>query len=1101
MTDPREPPDPTLETTTPPTGGSGSVPPAGAAGSGSPATEPPPTPATASGVAGGFAPPGYAILGELGRGGMGVVYRAWDRTLRREVAIKVAHGGAGPDSKGLARLRREATAAAQLRHPGIVAVHEGGVHEGRPYLVLELVEGAESLEAALRRAPLAPREVARVVREVALALAHAHERGVVHRDVKPENVLLERDGRARLVDFGLARDESATERLTTTGELLGTPAYMAPEQVRGDPAELGPATDVYGLGGILYRALTGRPPFRASSAPALLKQVLFDAPVRPRRLAPGVHADLETIALRCLAKEPGWRYREAAGVAEDLRRFLNGEPILARPVSALERLGLRLRRHGRWLVALVLGAALAAGGTAAGLRGWEDARRREARQRRLAEVEAALEAARGRPLPAGSAEERAVLEALARDPGPEVAARLEGELRGLTAAIGSALRASYSSVQDDPPRLEGLDGAVEAWLAREPGAPLGSATARLLGEAGRRLEARADEGRPAALRPAPARVRVLLASAQEAALGPQGAQRVRLVCEALARAGGAAQAPALVRYLAAEEDDLRAATAAEALCLLSPRGAAAHIGPVLGRAREIGTRAFQERVARLLDPLGERASVEGHVLRGVIALGGGDPAGAVAALGSALTLEPDHAEALGLRALARRELGDLGGAIADADRALELDPGQVKARMARAGARLRRGEARAAIADVESAVALAPFSPEALLLRGEARLVVGEPDRAGADFQRALELDPRSTSAWLAVGALRRSQGDGEGALQAFTRALELDPQLATAWLERGTVRALGGDLDAAMTDITRAIELRPGHAPAWSNRADVRRRRGDAAGALADLTRALELDPRDAPAHCNLGLTRLGQGQVQAAIRDLDRALELDPRLVPAWLARGTARRSAGDLAGAIADLSSAIALAPGYPGAWFNRGNARRMSGDLDGAEADYSRSIELDGAMPDAWRSRGVVREQRGDLAGALADFGRAIELAPRFALAWSNRAWCRESAGDPGGALEDCTRALELDPRLAPTRALRARLRTRAGDLTEALADYDLALEHRPGLLDARAGRGLLRLRLGDRAGARGDLERYLAAAPPGHPDLEEARRALLALAGE
>jgi tetratricopeptide (TPR) repeat protein/tRNA A-37 threonylcarbamoyl transferase component Bud32 len=286
----------------------------------------------------------YALVRELGKGGMGIVYEAFDTVLRRKVAIKMILDPTRATEESLERFRREAQASARFRHEGIVELYEVGRHEGKPYLVMELIEG-ENLEAFLRREKVPPRRMAEIVRGVALALAHAHERRVLHRDVKPVNVLLDHEGKPHLTDFGIARDEGATAQITVTGDVLGTPAYMAPEQARGSPNAQGPHTDIYALGGLLYRGLVGRPPFQATNAPALLYKVMTQEPVAPSRVNAAVHRDLETITLRCLAKEPVRRYPTAGTVAEDLRRFLEGEPILARPTGPLERAFLAAKRH------------------------------------------------------------------------------------------------------------------------------------------------------------------------------------------------------------------------------------------------------------------------------------------------------------------------------------------------------------------------------------------------------------------------------------------------------------------------------------------------------------------------------------------------------------------------------------------------------------------------------------------------------------------------------------------------------------------------------------------------------------------------------------
>jgi serine/threonine protein kinase len=319
----------------------------------------------------------YELLGELGRGGMGVVYRARQLGLGRVVALKMILAGddAGPHER--ARFRAEAEAAARLAHPNIVQIHEVGEHEGRAFLSLEYVEGG-SLEALLSGKPWPARESGHLVETLARAMQHAHEHGIVHRDLKPANVLLAGVGSRpdnflplaprllipKIADFGLARrlwnqsaERPAALDLTAAGAILGSPAYMAPEQAAGDGRQVGPAADVYALGAILYELLTGRPPFSATSALETLERVRTREPLPPGKLLPGLPRDIETICLKCLHKEPGRRYLSAAALADDLGRFLRGEPIQARPIPAWEKAWKWARR--RPVMAALLAALVA----------------------------------------------------------------------------------------------------------------------------------------------------------------------------------------------------------------------------------------------------------------------------------------------------------------------------------------------------------------------------------------------------------------------------------------------------------------------------------------------------------------------------------------------------------------------------------------------------------------------------------------------------------------------------------------------------------------------------------------------------------------------
>jgi hypothetical protein len=308
--------------------------------------------------------PGYLLGGELGQGGMGVVYKAVQRRLQRVVALKMAHGGPRVPPENLQRFRAEAAAVARLQHPNIVQVYEVGEHEGVPFFSLEFVDGP-TLARRLAGTPQPGRAAAGLVEVLARAVHVAHQHGVVHRDLKPGNILLAPPaleagrggldspvehlyGVPKIADFGLAKrlDEDAGQ--TNTGDFVGTPGYSSPEQAGGQGQAVGPATDVHALGVILYEMLTGRPPFLAENALETLRQVAEEEAVPPRRLRRSVPRDLEVICLKCLAKDPKRRYASALALAEDLRRYLDGGSIEARPLGPVERLR---RWCGRYPVA------------------------------------------------------------------------------------------------------------------------------------------------------------------------------------------------------------------------------------------------------------------------------------------------------------------------------------------------------------------------------------------------------------------------------------------------------------------------------------------------------------------------------------------------------------------------------------------------------------------------------------------------------------------------------------------------------------------------------------------------------------------------------
>lgn len=327
----------------------------------------------------------YTLLGEIARGGMGVVYRARQESLNRTVAITVLPGAAFASEAFRARFQREAETGARLHHPGIVAIHEIGETSGQPFIAMEFIEG-RSLAERLQESRLASAPAARLVRGVALAVAHAHSMGVAHRDLKPSNILLAENDRPILTDFGLAHFLEADGACGLSVDLTGTPPYLPPERLSGNGSPNDTAGDIYGLGAVLYHCLTGRPPFQADSLAALLAAVSAGDPVPPRRLNHSVPKDLETICLKCLAHSPAARYGKAAGVAEELDRFLLGQPILARPLSPAVHFLRTLHRHplSAALAMALLFSILA--GTFVSLLGWSSARKSEAAARAIAET-------------------------------------------------------------------------------------------------------------------------------------------------------------------------------------------------------------------------------------------------------------------------------------------------------------------------------------------------------------------------------------------------------------------------------------------------------------------------------------------------------------------------------------------------------------------------------------------------------------------------------------------------------------------------------------------------------------------------------------------
>jgi WD40 repeat protein/tRNA A-37 threonylcarbamoyl transferase component Bud32 len=425
------------------------------------------SPGTAAGDARDAFPeiPGCEILSELGRGGMGVVYKARQVRLNRLCALKIALPGNHPGAVARARFLAEAKVIARFRHPNVVQIYGLGEHEGLAYFEMEYIEGG-SLARWIDGTPWAPEPAARLVAVLARAIGDAHRLGIVHRDLKPANVLLTDDGAPKVVDFGLAKSLEAYSNLTSSGAFIGTPSYAAPEQAEGQ--SVGPAADIYALGAIFYHLLTGRPPFQAATVLGTLEQVRSADPVPPSRLQPGLPRDVETIALKCLKKDPHRRYADAAALAEDLDRFTAGRPILAQPTGAAERLRKWARR--RPAVAALSAAVAAVTLLGIALVAWQW-RRAEAR---AADEAAATRTAQRALLVAADREARLTLhQALALCDQGEVG-------RGLSWLARALERASEAGAEslDRPIRINLADW--EGQLSRSPRLPLMRHTAAIL---------------------------------------------------------------------------------------------------------------------------------------------------------------------------------------------------------------------------------------------------------------------------------------------------------------------------------------------------------------------------------------------------------------------------------------------------------------------------------------------------------------------------------------------------------------------------------------------------------------------------------------------
>jgi serine/threonine-protein kinase len=831
--------------------------------------------------------PGYEVETVLGRGGVGVVYKARQNALERTVALKMLLAGPFAGSQERERLRRETAALACLRHPNIVPVYDAGEVEGRPYFTMEFVEGG-SLAQKLSGTPQPARQAAALVTTLAEAVQVAHQGGIVHRDLKPANILLTADGTPKIADFGLARRLEGGAGLTQSGVPMGTPSYMAPEQARGQARATGPAVDVYALGALLYELLTGRPPFRAETPAETVRQVIDQEPVPPARFNAKVPRDLETICLKCLQKDPGKRYVTAAQLGADLGRFLRHEPIQARPTGRVEHFARWVRRRpaAAGLLAAVVVLVLV-GGIGAGLqyRQWAAARDNQAQTDQ--EAHGVLEGARGPLMEGWQAQDLAKLTAALAEGNRAVGIARSG---AASAAVRQEAEAFRADADDRLGRAKKNRALREAVL--DVAAPQ-EAGASALDEADRRAapaQPSVDEQYAAAFRrwgldvdgTPEAQVVARLAAEPDAVVGELIAaldgwmlERRRLnrpeaqwrrlfrVAEQLDRS----EPHRWLRTLLVGESPPRAASVA-GLVGTGP------FWPALWElARGDDWRQLRE-VRKEIDP--RTGPVLTVVLLAQAYAAVGDAAGAEQVLREAATTRPDEVvllDALG-KLLERQGRARLGNAIEYYRAARALGPHLGIALSAVLISDRRTEEAEGVLRDLLRQQQETPMLYNLLGVCLDAQKKHGE---AEAAYRKAIDLAPDWADAHYNLGMCLEDQQKHEAAEAACRRAIELRPDWADAHYCNGNALARQKKFAAAEAAFRTVLDLRPDWAGAYYNLGNALAGQGEPGAAEAAYRKAIDLKPDFALAHNNLGLTLIQQQKTgaEAAFR---KAIDLKP-------------------------------------------------------------------------------------------------------------------------------------------------------------------------------------------------------------------------------
>lgn len=1010
----------------------------------------------------------YQVLQELGRGGMGVVYKVYDPLLGRAVALKMLLHGQAPQEDGIdvARFLREAKATARLRHPNIVSLYDIGEENDAHFFTMDIVEGGSLAEAAKRS--LTIRQAIQIMIKVGNAIHYAHSEGIIHRDLKPANIMLTKDGEPKVMDFGLAKFKQESKKLSQSGMIIGTVAYMPPEQIVGSHQDVDERSDVYALGAILYELLTGSLPIPGNNFEEFVYKVLYSDPLPPTQIKPHLPRGIERVCLKSLEKNKDWRYQNAMEFVDDLLRFSRGEKTRAQAVQVSIEVRRLVKHHRKTAIViglLVLAVVVALAGTVV----WHSISARHElqsllanKQKILAHVPRAVELSKKFSLAdkAGQTLEPHVLSAVEDSLQKCMEARAYLEQARILAPGHDQIKRDFFQLDQEAASLALLmNNYFLAELFFTHCLTLGYEKEFLASMS--QLKSRKTEIARLQIK----RVEEIMHIVEKGEL--QEGMLAEYVTE-MTRMQSHYVIPVLIGFLESQHEWQRR-ICIETLGKLGDARTKVHgrdaVEWLLARLAKLSLKDNQPEIEDIIWALGRlkdpRANgqvnqlrwnaPENHLFLKKTALPfswipvGEDTAKPVneANVKDATRRQIEEIVGRGVMKVAK---GDLAGAIADYDRALELAPNEPVAYVNRGLAYAAQKKFERAIVDYDRAIALNPKDPKAYINRGVAFREMQQPQKALEEYRQAIALAPKQSLAYLNRSAIYLDSGELEKAIADCNQALLLDPSLALAYGHRGTAYQLLGKLSLSLADLSKAIELNPEDGDHYVNRAVTWRKLGDIQAAIADYDSATHRKPRQIAIYINRAGLYIAQRDWARAINDCNKALEIDSRSPMAYYNRGNAYLGQNDFDAALADFDRAIQLNPSYEDAYMGRGNLHKLRKNQTAAIADYEKLAGLNPAK--GYVALGNLCAENKDWQVAKSHYDHAIALAPNDSLGYRNRGVMCSKMRNWKGAIADYSKAIELSPQEAAIYRFRGFAYVEIKNLPLAVQDFRQAIELRP-----------------------------------------------------